>query len=303
MIEQEETKELEKIQRRTKILSEIEKKIPPLPHVIRNIINLTMYEEVSVQKLAEEIAKEPNLVADIMRYINSRTFSTIRVSSLETAIVFLGVYNIARLTLAFWIKRLQETELKGYIYKKAELALQSFIGGYTSKRIAEISFPHLSQNAFAVASMRNIGKIILDFYVFLEKKEMLRSVLSGKDMREAEEEILGISHQEVNYLIAEAWNLPDDIKIPIRYFKSPHLLPNDTPDYIKNLTFIVHVGDIIAQMTGVGAGFDNMVEKFSKKSFDVLKIKESDIEMIFYETFLKVETISEEFFKEIPLNL
>jgi hypothetical protein len=98
------------------------------------------------------------------------------------------------------------------------------------------------------------------------------------------------------------WGLPDDIKIPLRYFKKPDFLPSNTPEFIRYITYAVHVGDIISQMTGVGAGFDNMVQKFSKKSFDVLKIDDEVISVILSETFSKVEVIIDEFFDEMKIQ-
>ncbi len=285
------------IEMRLKIIEGLRERIPPLPGVLKSIINLTMYEDVSVSKIAEEIAKEPELAGEILSFANSRLFSVLPASSLEHAICLLGTYNISRIAIAFWAKKLQsQKSLLGYSQRKNELAIQSFVGAYASKRICDLKLPSYSPVCFAAATLRNMGKIILDFYIFSEKQDIISQIFSGRDMREAEEAVLGLSFPEINYIIAENWGLPDDIKIPVRFFKKPDSLPNSVPDYIKLITYVVHVGDMISQMTGVGVGFDNMLDRFSKEAYTVLRIDEDIIEAILSETFMKIDSIVDEFF-------
>lgn len=287
------------LQIRETILKELESRIPALPEVIRNLLNINYYAETPVTKIAEEIAKDPNLAGEIMRFANSRLFSVLKVTSLEHAIVVLGVHSVSRIALAFWVKRLEESkDLVGYVQKKRDIALQSFVGAYASKRIADITDPFLSTQAFASAAIRSVGRLVIDLHVYAQRNNIIQQVYSGHDPQTAEEKLLGISFPEATYIICKIWNLPDDIKIPCRYFKNPDSLPQNIHPVIKKLTHIVHVGDIIAQMTGAGAGFDNMIERFSKRSLQVLKIDERIIEDIFYETFLRTERIVEEFFGE-----
>lgn len=288
---------------RENILKEIENKVPALPEVIRNLLNVHFYVDMPVSKIAEEIGKDPNLAAEIMRFANSRLFSVLRVVSLEHAIVVLGVHSISRIALAFWVKRLEESrDLIGYNQRKRDIALQSFIGAYASKRLADIVEPFLAMPAFTSAAIRSIGRLVLDMYLYAQKNHLIHQIYSGFDPQTAEEEILGISFPEATYIICDSWNIPNDIKIPCRYFKNPDNLPEETPPIIRKLTYIVHVGDIVAQMTGVGAGFDNMIERFSRKTYSVLKIDERIIENLFYETFVRTERIIEEFFTEADLK-
>lgn len=284
---------------RKKVIAELVDKIPPLPWILKNVINLSFYEEVPISKIAEEISKDPDLAGGILRFANSRLFSIQKVSTIEHAIILLGTKNIARIAIAFWVKRLQDKNLVGYLHRKNELAIQSFVGAYATKRVCDFSEPSISQVAFAGAVLRNIGKLFLDFFVYSSREGILSQLYEGQDMVEAENEVLGISFPEVSYLVAQTWELPDDIKIPLRYFKKPDLLPKDTPQFIREITYAIHVGDIIAQMTGVGAGFDNMLEKFSKRSFEVLKIDDEVISAILSETFVKVELIIDEFFEDM----
>lgn len=284
---------------KAKILQELESKIPALPEVIKNLLNVQYYSDVSVSKIAQEIAMDPNLAAEILRFANSNMFFSLRVASLEHAIVVLGVYNVARISLAFWVKRLHESsDLIGYRQRKRDIVLQSFVGAYASKRLADIVDPFLSTSAFTSAAIRLLGRLIIDFYVYSQKTDIIRQIYSGDESYVAEEKILGISFPEATYIITNSWGIPDDIKIPCRYFRCPDNLPDEVSPIIRKLTYILHVGDIIAQMTGAGAAFDNMIERFSRRSFYVLNIDERIIEGIFYETFVRTEKIIEEILPE-----
>lgn len=284
-----------KLDKTEEILKGIESKIPPLPEVIKNLLNIHYYADTPVWKIAEEIAKDPNLSLEVLKFANSSLFSSLRVTSLEHAIVVLGVYSVARICLAFWVKRLQESQdLIGYIQRKRDIVLQSFVGAYASKRLADIIDPFLSISSFTAAAIRMIGRLVIDSYVYSKKNDIILDIYKGNEPTIAEEKILGISFPEVTYLIAKSWNIPDDIKIPCRYFKNPDRLGEDINPVIRKITYIIHVGDIISQMTGAGAGFDNMIERFSRRSLHVLKIDEKIIEAIFYETFVRTERIIEE---------
>jgi len=291
------------IEKKSEILEKVVRAMPPLPSIIKNLLNHTFYEEVSISEVVQDIGKDPNLAGEIMRLVNSQSFSLIRVSTLEHAVILLGVKNVFRIAIAMWVKNIGDTYLPGYQQKKGELSFNSFIGGYASKRIAEVSYPSLSYIAFSAAVLRNIGKIAIDQLILNKKSEIIQEIFKGKSEIEVEEEILGITFTDANYMIAEAWNLPEELKIPMKFFKTPHLVPEDIPEYIKFTTYIVHVGDVISQMVGIGGGFDNLVERFSRKSFDVLKISEKHIEMIFTETFMKAEQIISEFFGEQQRSL
>jgi HD-like signal output (HDOD) protein len=280
------------------ILEKAVSKMPPLPSIIKNLLNYAFYETVPVSQIVEDIGKDPTLAGQILKFANSQLLSPIRVSTLEHAIVLLGTKNVFRIAIALWAKNIGDTYLPGYQQKKGELSLNSFIGGYASKRIAEVSYPSVSYLAFSAAVLRNIGKIAIDQIVLHKKSEIIQEIFKGKSAIEVEEEILGITFTDANYMVAQVWNLPEELKIPMKFFKTPHLVPDDIPEYIKFTTYIVHVGDVISQMVGIGSSFDNLVERFSKKSFDILKISEKYIEMIFTETFLKTEQILYEFFGE-----
>jgi HD-like signal output (HDOD) protein len=280
------------------ILEKAVSKMPPLPSIIKNLLNYAFYETVPVSQIVEDIGKDPTLAGQILKFANSQLLSPIRVSTLEHAIVLLGTKNVFRIAIALWAKNIGDTYLPGYQQKKGELSLNSFIGGYASKRVAEVSCPSVSYLAFSAAVLRNIGKIAIDQIVLHKKSEIIQEIFKGKSAIEVEEEILGITFTDANYMVAQVWNLPEELKIPMKFFKTPHLVPDDIPEYIKFTTYIVHVGDVISQMVGIGSSFDNLVERFSKKSFDILKISEKYIEMIFTETFLKTEQILHEFFGE-----
>ncbi len=279
------------------LIQRIKEAIPPLPHIIKNIVNFTYYEEVSVDKLAEEITKEPELAGEILKFINSNVFSLVRVNSLQHAIVVLGTYNIARMSIAFWVKKLMgEKILEGYLQRKNELAIQSFVGAYATKRLCSLIAPALEYTAFTASALRNVGKMISDSYVFLTRKDIVSEMFKGKSLVEAEESIFGISFPEINYIVAESWGLGDELRIPIRYFKRPETLPPDVSTDIKLITYAVHLGDIVAQMSGIGASFDNIIDRFSRNTFIVLKIDETTIENLLAELCARADLILSEFF-------
>ncbi len=54
--------------------------------------------------------------------------------------------------------------------------------------------------------------------------------------------------------IAQVWNLPGSLQTAIRFHHEPSLAPKA----YRPLVFIVHLGDLLAMMSGWSTGIDNM---------------------------------------------
>ena len=76
---------------------------------------------------------------------------------------------------------------------------------------------------------------------------------------QAEESVLGINHAELGAILLEHWSIPEAIVKVVRY----RLRPDDCPEPDRALD-LVHVGDVITKMTGIGMMQRRMLKNVPK---------------------------------------
>ena len=130
-------------------------------------------------------------------------------------------------------------------YKKFEIIWQHCVKvAYYVKQIAKMmSFANISDQAFIVGLLHDIGKIVL---LSTDEKiiNKMSDITKNKQLRSSsilEEITIGISHAEIGALIADKWNFPDELRIPIANHHAP--LNNDNEH--KALTYIVYLANML----------------------------------------------------------
>lgn len=275
-------------------IEKIIERIPPLPGVVLSVMKLTKDHSASASRIAMEISKDPIIAAEVIRIINSPAYGFSReITSIEHAVALLGTSTLERLVLSVYVKRIQGVEVKSFKQERGELNAQAFLGAYASKLIASMRVRKLEDNAFTSASVRLIGKIGVNYILGPNIKEVMEKVRKGKSFHVAEKEVIGINHIEMGELIARKWNFPEDIVKVIKYFNEPAKFTEEGDT--KKLVYIVHAGDRVAMMTGVGAGIDNMLYTIDKTVFNYLNLTEVDLR----DVFSKVAEESESIVKEL----
>lgn len=120
------------------------------------------------------------------------------------------------------------------------------------------------------ALLHDVGKVLIRKQLPEESKVIDETVQSkGITMRDAEKELLDVSHDEAGAWLAEKWNLPRIIKDVISYHHKPGLCAQ----YSREAA-IVHFSDIIVKGLGVAYSGDPFVPEFDEKGY--LKLELSD---------------------------
>jgi HD-like signal output (HDOD) protein len=296
---EEEPVSLEDIKGDIRVIEKVISKIPPIPSVFVTIMKLLRTDTHSPYRIAEEIAKDTVLAADVLKVVNSPLYGfQRRISSLEHAIVILGSRTISKLAIAAWAKRFQQIELRGYGHARGALAYQSMVGGYAARKVAEsVALKFLEETIFTAAVVRNIGKVILDSFVKDKYRDIMKRVENGKPFNIAEAEAIGVDQAEIGYLLAEKWFFPKEISLTIKYFHNPSEYTGD--ERVEKIIISVHIADRVAMLVGEGSGRDNMLYIVDRNALGRIGIKEDDVERICVDTLLACDKIKEEFFSDV----
>jgi len=223
-----------------KILKDVES-LPTFPENIIELQQLCNNKESKIDEISERISRDPALTADVIKLSNSAGFVPgKKISTIKEAVKIIGLKNLYLILTASTAKK-----ILGNKYKKFELIWEHCIRvAYYSRQIAKLRhLGNIADSAFITGLLHDIGKIVL---LSTDEKiiHTISEITKNKQLRSSsilEEISIGISHAEIGGLIAQKWNFPDDLKVPIANHHSPL---NSEPEY-RDLTYIVYFANML----------------------------------------------------------
>lgn len=249
------------------------KDLPPMPQVAQKAREVIANPASSFKDLAEVVETDQAIVTRILKIANSPFYGLSgKVSSVQHASVVLGMKTLMEvLTLACSSEILGRT-LPGYDLDAGDLWKHSMAVASASQIIARRIKPSLEQDAFSAGLIHDAGKIILDPYI-LERKDTFKAFVNegARTFLSAEQHILGFDHAQLASDACEQWHIPSHIATAIRYHHDP------APSGGDQLSFIVHMADAIALMSGIGAGLDGLLYIMHPDAAKVLRLTGDDI--------------------------
>ena len=251
--------------------------IPQMPMPVQKVLAYIGNPEADLRQLARIIEYDPGLTVNVLRMANSSFFGTGgKVTSVREALMRLGLNRVYQLVIASGVAPMTRYEIKGYGLRPGELLEHSVAVATASETLAKelgrVAPPH----TFTAGLLVNIGKTVMGSFLEVDAIQILALAHERHiSFEQAEEEILGINHAELGAILLERWSIPIPIVNVVRY----RLRPDDCPEPDLALD-LVHVGDVIAKMTGIGMGIDGMQYTPSEAVFARLDISPEQMEAV-----------------------
>ncbi len=130
---------------------------PRTLNMLRTTI-IQLYEAIKnedIKKITDIIEKDVGATFKLLKFVNSVYFSRIRkISSVEEAVSYLGLNNIANFVLAIAISEMFTTEEDQDLWKR------SLNRALLAEYLADIYVPHLKQKAYMVGLFSLIGDVL-----------------------------------------------------------------------------------------------------------------------------------------------
>lgn len=256
--------------------------LPSIPDVASTILNMINDPDVSFKRVAEEISKDQAITTNILKLCNSAFFSKGKeISSIDRAIVTLGLKEIKDIVIIAVTKALLNKEIIGYDLAKGDLWIHGIAVAVLSKKISLMkNRKDISDIVFTGSIIHDVGKTVLALYVQRTFKDIIEMVESqGIPFQEAEREIMGFDHQEIGEKILMKWNFPDILKAMVRF----HHEPDMAPDEFKPAASIVHIANIICLMAGIGIGSDGLYHELNSAALSILNFSDQELETLYSE--------------------
>ena len=265
------------------------KNIPFMPQVLIKAQKAMADPKTDGKQLADILRTDPAIVTVMLKIANSAYYGVSgKISSIEKACVMLGYQTVKELIMTTGVSNLLGKKLKGYGFNSGELWMHSMAVGIASKMIAVKMNPELSDDAYLSGLLHDSGKIILDPYI-LERKEAFDLFLKSGDQTsfEAEKHILGFDHAEIASKICKKWNIPLDITTAIR----SHHHPSGSGKHM--LSYIVHTGDCVARLCGLGYEEDDILYEPEKGAIEFLGLDRQILSKMMLEVLEAVQQIGQ----------
>jgi len=188
--------------------------LPALPETVSKVRAAMENPDTSTQALARVIGQDPVLAAKVVSLANSAAYAfSHKVDTIERATALLGLREVYSVVLA---SAVIEYFKEGAHFNHKEFWKRSMTCAMANKLIARVHRPRDAGSVFAAGLMHDIGRAVLaeiapKQYMAIDQR------MPEADVIAAENELFGLAHPEVGFLLADGWGLPDDIKEPIRF--------------------------------------------------------------------------------------
>lgn len=248
------------------------------------LLEVASREKHDLKDIVNVIKYDAALTAKTLQLVNSAAFSPqSKITDLERAISYAGENSLISMVMTEAADMIYDCDLAGYEGQKGGLWDHNMLTALASKRIAELSKEPVNPNvAFTCGLLHDLGKALVSDFLKGSSAQVLASLEKGEvdDYASAEEKLLGIDHTQAGYALACHWNLPEPLPSAMRY----HHEPAKSPEEHRSLVYTVHLGDMVAMMTGRDTGADAMRYQLDSNYADFINISDNDLAQIILET-------------------
>lgn len=188
--------------------------LPALPETVHQVRQAMDNPDTSTDDVAKIVGRDPSLAAKVVSLANSAAYTfTHHVDTIERATALLGLREVYGVVIASavidYFKQDNSFDHKAFWRRSMTCAI-------ACKLIAKHKRPDGAGGLFAAGLMYDIGRAVF--------AEIAPKPYAGVNQRqseerviEAENELFGLAHPEVGFLLADGWGLPPEISEPIRF--------------------------------------------------------------------------------------
>jgi putative nucleotidyltransferase with HDIG domain len=225
--------------------------IPAFSSAAIKLGQLTRDPDVSMEDIREVIEMDPGLAADCTKVASSAGFAARRISSIEQALMLIGMKQISRIAFAMGVMKKFDDVKGGVDWDK--FWLHSVLVARLTEKVAEAYRPSTGAEYLA-GLLHDCGKIFLERYFADEFADILLAAERRNCSHVAvEKEFIGVTHAQIGAAICEClqahieviravWNHHDQFDTSFQ---------GQQPDNTKFLAACVSVGDALANYSQV----------------------------------------------------
>ncbi len=247
------------------------KQLPALPSTVSELLLSFDNDNIDVDRVAHQLARDQGLTARVLRVANSSFYGLqSRIATLNEAVVILGFRAVRSMVVAIGISGAFRTErcpgfnLHVYTRHSVGTGLAAHALARQVGRNAEL--------AFTGGVLHDIGELVLASCFAPQYAEVLK-YRAHHDclMAVAESDVLGLDHAMVGGLLAEAWNFPESLRGAVADHHAPSAATADS------LADLIHVADAVAHALGVADPANDRVMPIDRVAWNRLGLDSAKV--------------------------
>jgi HD-like signal output (HDOD) protein len=226
---------------------------PALSQSVRSINAMAQASNKDIGHLAGVIVKDFALTNKILKVVNSAYYGSFsgKIGTVSRAAVVLGIQAIRSLAASLiFFEHIKDKDQAAQLREMVSSAM--FSASLASQVAKQCDDPEV-EDFFLSAMLRDLGKILVTFYLPEEAKEIER--LIAKDRQEAKRaqlNVLGVSYETIGLEIAKQWNFPNPLIESMRHWEASESAVNR----IDRRRMVAEFSKDAMQLM-VGKGLDN----------------------------------------------
>ncbi|QGY39334.1 HDOD domain-containing protein [Pseudodesulfovibrio cashew] len=273
--------------RRNEILDQVSKvvAVPSCSHMASGLLG---NPDADFRELARVIEYDPGLTANLLKVVNASFFSGSRpVRTAREAIIKLGTTQVLQFVISTGVAPSFVQKIEGYDLAPNMHLQHSVSVAMAARELGSILSMDVPDYTFTAGLLSGIGKTLLGAYVDVNVQSILDFALrDGLSFDQAEDMVLGINHAELGGIVLESWGLPEELTRVVRH----HLRP-DEYDGVDPVLDLVHIGNVLAKMIGVGLGVDGLNYIPSQKVAERLGLSPDVLDMAAANVVVGLESV------------
>lgn len=227
--------------------------LPTISPVCARLERLLADRDVTAEQVASAVQLDPSIAAKVLKLANSASFGLQRrIASIREAVPLLGLKRVAAI-----VQTASTFDAIGRVQESPHFDRRAFwqhsigtgaIAGVLARRAG------LDPDQALVAGvLHDVGKVILDgFFPDLFREALEKAAADGLPLRQAEAEVLPVTHEAVGRHLARLWGLPGRLVDVIGAHDS--LKARD--EHLR-LVQVVHVANALCRQLRVGRAGDD----------------------------------------------
>jgi HD-like signal output (HDOD) protein len=201
--------------------------LPPFSPILNRVLASLASEDVSFIALAELIEKDTVLAGNTLRLVNSALYGRrATVNSVRHAISLLGVNKLRNATLGMSVTRLWNQVRTPPGWSMAKFNLHAVATAMLADMLSQEVPVEYAEGAFAAGLFHDLGRLLIAIGLPDEYGQVTRMhAAAGGPRWKCEKTVLGFTHAELSSDALEQWNLPEEIRVAVRYHDTPEMAP------------------------------------------------------------------------------
>ena len=196
--------------------------VSSLPAVAMQIIEVANNSKTGVNDLLDAVQLDAALATRILRTVNSSYYAVQnKVADLKLAITLLGFKEIRNLAMTAYVAQLFKRGAGHGTYTRDGLWNHLIGVGTAARLIGEASGRVPPREAYLAGLLHDFGLILIDQYLNKPFGKVVDALEENVPVCDVERKILGFSHAELGYYVAQQWHLPEHLTATIRYHHDP----------------------------------------------------------------------------------